>query len=60
MSEDKLIRKFVKLPGASKRLAEDIHNAIIDGSSYGTYMWKKAEKEDREYYEKYGRHRKKK
>lgn len=55
--EIKKPRKPFSIPGASPQLCKDIKSAIEQGVSYGTYMWLKSEKEDREYFEKYGRKR---
>ena len=42
-------RKPFNIPGASLQLRKDIKASIEQGVSYGTYMWLKSEKEDREY-----------
>ncbi len=50
-------RTFCDLPGVSKQLARDIQNSIIEGVSYGTYMWRKQAREDEAYFKKYGKRR---
>ena len=50
-------RSFSKLPGASKELAQDLQNSIIEGVSYGVYMWRKLTREDEAYFKKYGKKR---
>lgn len=50
-------RTFCDLPGASKELARDIQNSIIEGVNYGVYMRRKQEREDEAYYKKYGKKR---
>lgn len=55
------IRSYgLKIPGASEQLAKDLKNASYAGVSYGRYMWLKYEEEQREYYEKYGKERRRK
>lgn len=48
---------FPIIPGQSYDLCRDIHAADMAGKSYGVYMAWKAGKEDREFFEKFGKHR---
>lgn len=50
-------RAFNEIPGASKQLALDIQNSILEGVSYGIYMWRKEAREDEAYFKKYGKRR---
>lgn len=63
MSDYEVYEKFIQLrkpysiPGASHTLENDIRNAISEGVSYGTYMWRKQQREDEAYFKKYGKKR---
>lgn len=50
-------QNFPAIPGQSYALCRDIHNADMSGKTYGAYMAWKADREDREFFEKFGRHR---
>lgn len=50
-------QNFPILPGQSYDLCRDIHAADMAGKTYGVYMAWKADKEDREFFEKFGKHR---
>lgn len=50
-------RTVSRIPGATPQLSKDIHAAVEMGVSYGHYMWLKYEKEEAEYFKKYGKHR---
>ena len=50
-------RTVSRIPGASPQLSKDIFASVEMGVSYGHYMWLKYEKEEAEYYKKYGKHR---
>lgn len=50
-------RTVSRIPGATPQLSKDIFTAEEMGVSYGYYMWLKYEKEEAEYYKKYGKHR---
>lgn len=50
-------QNFPIIPGQSYDLCRDIYEADKAGKTYGVYMGWKADKEDREYFEKFGRHR---
>lgn len=56
-NEPKEKRPYTTIHGASKQLADDIHNSIDEGVSYGEYMWRKQAREDEAYLKKYGRKR---
>lgn len=43
------------IPGASPQLVEDLRCAAYEGVSYGTYMWRKYEKQHQAFYDKYKR-----
>lgn len=43
------------IPGASPQLVEDLRGAAYEGVSYGTYMWRKYEKQHQAFYDKYKR-----
>lgn len=56
VKEVKRVKKaFCRIPGASQQLASDIHAAIEEGVSYGTYIWRKLEKKQIENSNKHGR-----
>lgn len=63
MSDYEVFDKFIELrkpfsiPGATDELETDIRNAISEGVPYGTYMWRKQQREDEEYFKKYGKKR---
>ena len=51
-NEPKEKRPYTTIHGASKQLADDIHNSIDEGVSYGEYMWRKQAREDEAYLKK--------
>lgn len=50
-------RSETAIPGASPQLVEDLRGAAYEGVSYGTYMWRKYEKQHQAFYDKYKRKR---
>ena len=48
-------RSVTGIPGASQQLVEDLRGAAYEGVSYGTYMWRKYEKQHQAFYDKYKR-----
>ena len=50
-------QKFPVIPGQSYELCKDIYDANCAGKSYGVYMAWKHDKEDRDFFDKFGKHR---
>ena len=48
-------RSETGIPGASQQLVEDVRGAAYEGVSYGTYMWRKYEKQHQAFYDKYNK-----